>query len=399
MSAGIAGFEIYAVDLRFKKTVRHAARERSRSESIFLKCITDTGVHGFGESLPREYVTGESPAETFDFLKDHVLPRLLNRRFGSMGDVKSFLEACDGHPPRKWFPIDRPRTAAWCAVDLALLDTFGKVFNQPASLGSEAEVPHDLRFSGVLGLENAWRFMKMLLMVRAYGLRRVKIKVDCERHIRPVRRARRILGRGCEIRVDANMAWTVDSALNLMDELCRLGVRSFEQPLPAGDLAGASRLVKEKGLGIMADESLNDKGSLERLIEHKACTAVNVRISKCGGLIAAHARCREAQKAGLEVQVGCHVGETSLLSAAQLALLAAFRPIRYAEGCFGGLILEQEPVLPLLRFGYGGKPPLRPKGAGFGVQPDEKLLRRAAVRMEIISRIEDFRGKKRWHFS
>lgn len=397
MSVAIVGFELYTIDLPFRRAIRHAAKERRRSESIFLKCITDTGVHGFGESLPREYVTGESREETFDFLKEHVLPRLLNLRFTSMAEVISFLESCDGHPPREWFRISQPRTAAWCAVDLALLDTFGRVFNKPVALTPDAQFPGDLRFSGVLPGENGWRSMKTLLMIRAYGIRQVKVKVGQENQIRPVRRARRVLGRRCEIRVDANMSWSVETALKVMEGLSKLGVRSFEQPLPASDLAGASRLVRETGLGIMADESFHDKGSLERLIDQKACTAVNVRLSKCGGLVAAYARCREAQRAGLGVQVGCHVGETSLLSAAQLTLLEAFHPVRHVEGAFGGLILEREPVLPLLRFGYGGRPPPRPKGPGLGVRPQETLLKSAAVRAGGIGETEDLRGRsERW---
>ena len=100
----------------------------------------------------------------------------------------------------------------------------------------------------------------------------------------------------------------------------------------------------------MVDEGLTDRDSLRRLITHRACTAVNVRISKCGGLVAASARCREALDAGLMLQVGCQVGESSLLSAAHLALLSALAPltpgVRFAEGCFGRHLLREDPATP-----------------------------------------------------
>ena len=50
--------------------------------------------------------------------------------------------------------------------------------------------------------------------------------------------------------------------------------------------------------------------------------------------MAALQRCRRASQAGLDIQIGCQVGESSLLSAAHLALLAQVPEVRYAEGCF-----------------------------------------------------------------
>ena len=61
-------FELFAVDLPFRKPFKHAAAERNSSYSLFLKCITDKGIVGFGESLPREYVTGETREGAFALL-------------------------------------------------------------------------------------------------------------------------------------------------------------------------------------------------------------------------------------------------------------------------------------------------------------------------------------------
>jgi muconate cycloisomerase len=141
--------------------------------------------------------------------------------------------------------------------------------------------------------------------------------------------------------------------------------------------------VAESPAQIMVDEGLTDRDSLRRFIAHRACTAANVRISKCGGLIGAYARCREALDAGLMLQVGCQVGESSLLSAAHLTLLQALAPltpgVRYAEGCFGRHLLREDPAAPLVQFGYGGRPPRRPPGAGLGVQVDLAALQRHTV--------------------
>ena len=78
------------------------------------------------------------------------------------------------------------------------------------------------------------------------------------------------------------------------------------------------------------------------------------------------ARCREALAAGLDVQLGCQVGESSLLSSAQLLLAEAVGRVRRAEGCFGHHLLRVDPFSPLLQFGFGGRAPARPSGPGRG---------------------------------
>ena len=69
--ATIAAFDVLAVDLPFRTPFKHAAAERESSSSVFLRCETESGTVGYGESLPRDYVTGESRdgvVDMFDIL-------------------------------------------------------------------------------------------------------------------------------------------------------------------------------------------------------------------------------------------------------------------------------------------------------------------------------------------
>lgn len=381
----VSSFDLYAVDLPFRLAFKHAAAERSSSYSLFLKCTLDNGVSGFGECLPRDYVTGESRAGAFAMLEEQILPRLAGRGFASLDELTAFLDECDGKAPGDWVPPERPQTAAWSAVDLALLDSFGKAFRQVA-FAPGAMWPAHLRYSGALSSHHGWELFKSAFKQRLFGLRAAKLKVDEGTDEAVLRTARRGLGRRCDLRVDANMAWDADQALETMTVMARHGVRSFEQPLPADDLPGLARVVAESGLGVMADESLNDAPSLERLIEARACTAVNVRVSKCGGLVASAARCRRALDAGLTVQVGCQVGESSLLSSAHLALVASVQQVTFAEGCFGERLLHEDPGSPLLQFSRGGIAPDRPAGAGLGIDIDESIIERYCVKTASVTR-------------
>ncbi|MGI9537297.1 MAG: mandelate racemase/muconate lactonizing enzyme family protein [Desulfocapsaceae bacterium] len=379
--AYIKSFKLYSVDIPFKRPFKHAAASRQTSSSLFLQCTTDTGTTGFGECLPRSYVTGETRDGAFELLDTAILPRLIGTEFESFDQVTRYLESCDGKAPSVWLDPDQPQSAAWCAVDLALLDTFGRTFNEPVWLNDNTSFPSSTRYSVVISSDSGF---KTLCLVRLMAAPQVKMKVEKEHGAEAVRRARKILGSKCDIRVDANMAWDVDEALHNMQRLVPLGVNSFEQPVAADDIDGLAELVNRSDLGVMVDESLSHRESLDNLIEKKACTAVNVRISKCGGLIAAHNRCRQALAAGLTIQVGCQVGESSLLSAAHLKLITAVREVKYAEGCFGRLLLREDPVVPLLQFGYRGKNPPVPTAPGLGVDMDAGILERCTTRSSVV---------------
>jgi len=387
----VTELRLFAVDLPFKTAFRHAAAARTTSESLFLQIRLDDGADGWGESLPRAYVSGESREAAFALLRDTILPALLGRAFQSLPDVTSFLEKCDGKALPEWVRADVPQSSAWCAVDLALLDAFGRAFGEPASLGGppSAAALERYRYSGVVSAGRGWPYAMSLLKMRAFRFPQVKLKLERDGALQAARTARRLLGRRVDLRVDANMAWDVEQALRVIGDLRTVGIESFEQPIAAGDLAGLARLVRESSAGIIADEGLTDRDSLRALIQRRACTGANVRISKCGGLIGAHARCDEALGAGLTLQVGCQDGESSLLSAAHVALLSALAPltpgVRYAEGCFGRHLLREDPASPSVQFGYGGRPPRHPPGAGLGVRVDLGLVQRCAVDQARVS--------------
>lgn len=378
--------EVMSVDLPFRKPFRHAAATRTSSDSLFVKCSTDTGGVGFGESLPREYVTGETRDAAFELLKAIILPRLAGVKFDCMEELYRFLEDCDGKSPPGWLDPDRPQLAAWCAVELALLDAFGRVFQTPVWSGDRTG-KNSFRYSGVVSAEShEWKSWWSLLKLKFFGITNVKMKITKENLLSSARRARCVLGGQAALRVDANMLWNVEEALEAIRALSQFGIHCVEQPVAGSDLEGQARLVRETEAEIIVDEGFTDRDSLERLVQWQACSGVSVRISKCGGLVAARRRWEEARRAGLVLQVGCQVGESSLLSAAQQILIAVVQAPKYLEGCYGKHLLRVDPVYPNLQLGYGGRLPELPEGPGLGVTVDEGQLNRWVSRRALVKR-------------
>ena len=62
----ISRLTAYQVSVPLKRKIKHALFSRSESTSIIVKCQLADGTTGWGESVPRTYVTGESAESVFD---------------------------------------------------------------------------------------------------------------------------------------------------------------------------------------------------------------------------------------------------------------------------------------------------------------------------------------------
>ena len=89
----------------------------------------------------------------------------------------------------------------------------------------------------------------------------------------------------------------------------RGGVCALEQPLPDVHDADLPYLAEQTHCDLIADESLLTIEDAQRLIDGGGVRVFNIRIAKNGGLLPALRIARLALAAGLDVQLGCLVGE------------------------------------------------------------------------------------------
>lgn len=178
------------------------------------------------------------------------------------------------------------------------------------------------------------------------------------------------------MRVDANGAWTPEATPERAAGLAAYGVCVVEQPFyaPAGHLVDVARRCE---LPLMADESLVDDGDAEALLAEPTRVWWNVRISKNGGLVRSLRMARRAADTGATIVLGCMVGESSILSAAQRRWLQWGPQPRFVEGNYGRFLLADDLTRRSLRFGWGGRLGVL-RGDGLGVAIDELKLRQYA---------------------
>jgi len=191
-------------------------------------------------------------------------------------------------------------------------------------------------------------------IVTASGCRTAKVKVadhpgalpEDEARLEAVRDA---LGPGGAIRVDANGAWDVDTAVAHLRALDRAagGLEYAEQPCATiEELAAVRRRVD---VPIAADESIRRAGDPMRVAVAGAADVAVIKCTPLGGVRRA-LRVAEAvaDAAGLPVVVSSAL-ETSVGLAAQLALAGALPELRHACGLGTLALLGDDVVAPGLQ--------------------------------------------------
>ncbi|MFH0945936.1 MAG: dipeptide epimerase [Planctomycetota bacterium] len=358
--------DVLDVEIPFRFTFRHALSERSVGHSVLVRARDDVGGVGYGECVPRSYVTGETPESVRDALSGRLLKQFEGASFGSFEELVEGLRAqLEGLP--------RGSHAAFCALELALLDLGGKVFGESAGSVLGPIRNREVRYSGVVSADGVERVAKTLKGLAGFGFSAVKVKVgeslEIDRQV--LAAARETLGESCSLRVDANCAWNAEQALSHLEALAEFRLDGVEQPLPKDDLEGLVWLTERSPVKVIVDESLASLDDARTLADRKACHAFNIRISKCGGLINS-ARIRDlGAEAGIGCQLGAQVGETALLSAAGRQFATRSENVLFLEGSYGNLLLEEDVGRSDITIGRGGIAPcLEAPGLGVEVDPD-----------------------------
>ena len=386
----VARLIVYRVRMPLKIAFSHARASRAETDNIVVEAATDTGACGFGEGVPMEYVTGETPESALEYLRS-LDYSFLSADWGSLGEAVRALRAWENAEEGNGavFP-----GAARCALGLSLLDAVGKEGGCGAGEAALAGHPvprregsrDRVRYSAVCSGGDLRAVAVSCAKYRLYGFTAVKLKVGWgeDRDVALVRMARRVLGRGIDLRVDANGAWDFDSAQRVIPRLTAFGISSVEEPLSPRDRDRLPELRGEVGVPIMLDESLRSRADLRRAAVSGACDLVNIRLSKCGGLFASLALAAEARGAGIGFQMGCQVGESGILSAAGRHFAFLCPDARHLEGSYDRHLLRENLTVEDITFGYGGRAPRLP-GPGLGVTVDRRVLDRYTVeKREIV---------------
>ena len=384
----------YHVRIPLKKTIRHASHTRTETDSLVVRCRLDDGTEGWGEGLPRHYVTGEVIDDAFPLLRSADLKSAFGESFSNLGSTIELCEQFELVPPK-----DDPRrcfgNSIRCAVELSILDAacrslaipFSAITRSfPVAIGvrkPESETAKPVQYSAAITSMSAFKQRLRAWLIRLYGFSQTKVKVgvaDVD-DVSSIARIRGTIGPKIDIRIDANEAWTCENLAAKLRPLEPFGISAIEQPVPHAESDGLAQVRKQISVPIMLDESLCSEPDARRAIELGTCDLFNIRISKCGGFLKSLRLVAIAHQAGLSYQLGCQVGETGILSAAGRHFATSVDGIRYLEGSYEKFLVRERLTVEDLTFGRAGfAPPLTQPGLGITI--DEAALRRVTIAEE-----------------
>ncbi|QDK44563.1 hypothetical protein DOM22_05005 [Bdellovibrio sp. ZAP7] len=358
----------FAMDeIPFKIKFSHATFEREASSTLWVT-LKSNSLEGLGESCPRPYVTGETKESVAKFLSD---PRV--QKFAEAGSPEelSRLIAED----RTW--LDQ-NPSAFCALELAWWDLYGKIKNQSVENIFSGSIQHQRPPNTmVIGLGTPKKMLKTYLRGLFLGFRDFKIKVSPESAKELIRflnhpavAATKLLKP--KIRLDANNSFANFQDLQAVLNQIPFAVWAIEEPFAVDNHQAQTEFLENSKSLLILDESFITVAGLEKYQKHFSRICLNVRISKLGGLVRTQEALVFAEKNNILWGLGCQVGETSLLARAGLLILHknSHRPL-FWEGAFSDHLLSYDPITPKIKLGPWGNlsGEAKLKGPGLSLTP------------------------------
>lgn len=328
-------YHVQLVPFRF--AFRHAGARRTMNETLFVAVETNRGHIGYGECIPRAYLTGETIESCLKTLEQVLVPQTLELRFTAESRPDEVLRTL-------YESADSARAlAAYGALDIAVFDAWARHFSIPMTrmfgTGAVPDIkPWDLTAPIGLGMP-IWATTTFF---RRQGFRRFKIKIQGPSDVTRIARIRKVLGPGVPILIDANGSLETTTAAADLAAFGPFGVVLCEEPIEARSFRELAGLEQTSGMPLMADESLCTLADADAITNAGGIRWWNLRLAKNGGFTGVLTLAQKARERGVQVQLGALVGETSLLNAASAALLPFLRPT-FAESSFPRWLLRQDP--------------------------------------------------------
>jgi len=342
---------------------RIATGQHDELANVFLRLRTTDGICGYGEAAVATHITGETVPVTLDNLQAAAVA-LRGRRIDDPEEV------C-----REFSPAFVGNHSGLAALEMALLDVVSRVQGVPfyclfaPAAAQEPLLSFATDITIVIGSLDEARTAARQFAERGFKSFKIKIGRDETLDLSRILAVREIAP-DSELILDANMGFSADRMLALLDRLDTCGARPvlLEQPVPKHDwdgLAAITRALAGSGTLVCADESVGSLDDARRAIDSSAVSAINVKFMKSGILEGAQIA-RLASSQGIRLMLGAMM-ESALAITASAHFAAGL-------GCFDFIDLDTTFFLKgeLAHSPYldsSGRFDLHRAGHGIGVEP------------------------------
>ncbi len=302
-----------AAPFRISRGVQHVAHN-------LLARVEAGDAVGYGEAAPRTFY-GETQDIALAALA-HYADHLGDDPF-AISWVMERLER-----------VLRGNASVRAAIDMALHDLVGKRLGVPVFRLLGLSPAHLPMTSFTIPIDTPAEMARRAVLARDFPILKVKLGTRHDLHI--MREIRDVSN--ATLRVDANAAWTVKQAVQIIEQLAPLRVEMVEQPIPPGDIAGLRFIREHSPVPIFVDEDCETVRDIPRLAG--AVDGINIKLAKCGGISHAVKMIHVARAHGLKVMLGCMI-ESSL----GITAVAHLAPLADMLDIDGALLLAEDPFV------------------------------------------------------
>ena len=302
--------EVIPYALPFRQPYVTARGTLRRREMVLLRLRDENGFEGLGEAVPLSLRGGASLETVVRELEGVAAEmagmdvsgwRRRTRRGASaetppsIADLPASASAIEGGVSARCVP--RPVGAALslpvlCALSTALLDLREKeaASGMPAAgltAANSAAVRVGLatkpvRCNATLIAAEPAAVAEDALRWREAGFSTFKLKVGAGEDVAQVEAVREALGPEAKIRLDANAAWSLRQATEILAAVEPLGIELVEQPVAT--IEEAARLAAATAIPLAGDESVVTLADAEAAVAAGAFRATGIKLSKVGGI-------------------------------------------------------------------------------------------------------------------
>jgi L-rhamnonate dehydratase len=353
------------------------SRADGTQDAFLLRLHTDEGLVGVGEADTSPYLA----RTMIEMPSSHAVARGLAEVL--VGEDATEIERLWDLLYRATYHYGRGGVALHVisAIDMALWDLAGKAAGEPVcELLGGRNVDRVPVYASEVMPDTADEVQRLAEKAVAGGYRALKLGwgplgSDLARDVELATAAREVLGSERELMLDGGMAYTVESALDLLERLAEVGLYWLEEPLAADDYDGYQRLADATEVRIAAGEADSGLAPYRRLVEEGHVDVLQPDLARCGGFTVGRGIRQLNAERGVEAVPHCF--STGVLVAASLHFVASLeRPTwseySVADSPFVSGVLTEP-------FAMVDGALAVPTGPGLGIDLDEDLLQAMKV--------------------
>src|SRR4249919_868833 len=310
----ITRIEFAMLRVPLKTPFKTALRTVTQVEDVIVMVHTDSGNIGYGEAPATAVITGDTIGSIVEAIRHYIAPRLIGQDVSDLNRLTRIVQSAM-----------EKNTSAKAAVEIALYDLFGQMFDAPLYKvlgGGDPVITTDITIS----VDTIDKMVADSISAVDRGFDSLKIKVGKEIGV-DIERTKAIHAAVADralLRLDANQGWSAKQAVHAIRAMEDAGIilELVEQPVKAADLEGLRYVTERVTTPIMADESVFGPAQVIELIRMRAADIINIKLMKTGGLSNAIKIADIASLHGVDCMIGCML-ESSISVAAAVHLAVA----------------------------------------------------------------------------